>query len=352
LEKNPGALSFEIKNLTLANEMLDFQNEEKEKRADELAIANKELAFQNEEKGKLAAELAGQLSQLKALHAELLLSNMELKLVQSQLLQSEKMSAIGLLAAGIAHEINNPVGYVNSNIGTLEKYLDNIFILIGKYEAAVQQLKTDNSLMMDLQQFKKQMDLNYIRDDTKSLIAESQQGLERVKKIVLDLKGFSHAETVDEWVWADVQQGLESTLNVIWNELKYKCEVVKEYGNPPKISCLPSQLNQVFMNLLINAAQAIEVFGTIILRTRHEGDRICVEVSDTGSGIPPEIIPKLFDPFFTTKPVGKGTGLGLSVSFGIVEKHHGKIEVQSEVGKGTTFRVWLPIKQPEVRKTA
>ena len=119
MEKNPGALSFEIKNLTLANEMLDFQNEEKEKRADELAIANKELAFQNEEKGKLAAELAGQLSQLKALHAELLLSNMELKLVQSQLLQSEKMSAIGLLAAGIAHEINNPVGYVNSNIGTL-----------------------------------------------------------------------------------------------------------------------------------------------------------------------------------------------------------------------------------------
>ena len=119
-----------------------------------------------------------------------------------------------------------------------------------------------------------------------------------------------------------------------------------------EVECLPSQLNQVFMNLLINAAQAIEVFGTIILRTRHEGDRICVEVSDTGSGIPPEIIPKLFDPFFTTKPVGKGTGLGLSVSFGIVEKHHGKIEVQSEVGKGTTFRVWLPIKQPEVRKTA
>ena len=234
---------------------------------------------------------------------------MQLKQARSQLLQSEKMAAIGVLAAGVAHEINNPIGYVNSNIGTLEKYLADIFTLIDKYEVAASQLKADNSLMEGLQQFKTLVDINYIREDTKALIAESQQGLERVKKIVLDLKGFSHADSVDEWVLSDVQQGLESTLNVIWSELKYKCEVVKEYGNLPKIFCLPSQLNQVFMNLLINAVQAIEVRGTITLRTGHEGDRICVEVKDTGNGIPPEIIPQLFDPFFTTKPVGKGTGL-------------------------------------------
>ncbi|MDP2805732.1 MAG: ATP-binding protein [Gallionellaceae bacterium] len=173
----------------------------------------------------------------------------------------------------------------------------------------------------------------------------------RVKKIILDLKEFSHTDSEDQWVWADVHQGLDSTLNVVWNELKYKCEVLKEYGVLPKIYCLPSQINQVFMNLLVNAAQAIEVHGKITLRTGQEGEKIWVEVSDEGNGIPAENIPRLFDPFFTTKPVGKGTGLGLSVSYKIIEKHHGKIEVHSEVGKGTTFRVILPVQQPANKET-
>jgi len=148
-----------------------------------------------------------------------------------------------------------------------------------------------------------------------------------------------------------IHQVLDTTLNVVWNELKYKCEVVKEYGILPEIYCLPTQLDQVFMNLLVNAAQAIEVRGKITLRTGQEGDRVWVEVSDTGKGIAPEDIPNLFDPFFTTKPVGKGTGLGLSVSYSIVEKHRGKIEVQSEVGKGSTFRVWLPVLQTVASQT-
>jgi len=212
----------------------------------------------------------------------------------------------------VAHEINNPVGYVNSNLGTLDKYLADIFVVLDKYEAAEAVQETDHPLLDELRQFKAKVDFNFLRQDIKSLIAESHQGLERIKKIILDLKNFSRSDAEDQWVWADLHHGLDSTLNVVWNELKYKCEVVKEYGELPRIWCLPSQLNQVFMNLLVNAAQAIEVRGKITIRTGAEGDQIWVEVSDTGHGIAPEIIPRLFDPFFTTKPVGLGTGLGLA----------------------------------------
>lgn len=287
----------------------------------------------------------------KEVNEQLMAVNLQLAQAQSQLLQSEKMAAIGLLAAGVAHEINNPIAYVNSNLGTLEKYLADIFVAMDKYESVEVILGTDNPLLDELRLFKSKVDLNYIRGDTKALIAESHQGLERVKKIILDLKEFSYTDREDQWIWANVHQGLESTLNVVWNELKYKCDVVKEYATLPDIYCLPAQLNQVFMNLLINAAQAIEVRGTITLRSGQEGDRIWIEVSDTGKGIPEKDFPHLFDPFFTTKPVGKGTGLGLSVSYKIVEKHHGKIEVHSEMGKGSTFRVWLPVQQPDIKET-
>lgn len=283
-------------------------------------------------------------------------ANRQLKLAQSQLLHSAKMASIGLLAAGVAHEINNPIGYVNSNMGTLEKYLADIFAVIDKFEAIEMLMgmlvDADDPLLEELRQFKEQINLDYIRKDIKALIAESHQGLERVKNIVLDLKNFSHIDSEDQWMWADMHHVLDTTLNVIWNELKYKCEVVKEFGVLPKIYCLPSQLEQVFMNLLENAAHAIEVRGKITIRTGQEGNRIWIEVSDTGKGIPPEYFPHLFDPFFTTKPVGKGTGLGLSVSYSIVEKHHGKIEVQSEVGKGSVFRVWLPVQQPDLKEEA
>lgn len=296
------------------------------------------------------AELASQYERVTGINAQLVESNKQLEQAQNQLLQSEKLAAIGLLAAGVAHEINNPIGYVNSNLGTLEKYLADIFVTLDKYEAAEKLPGADNPLLEELRQFKKKIDLSYIREDTKSLIAESHEGLGRVKKIILDLKEFSHTDSEDQWVWADVHQGLDSTLNVVWNELKYKCDVVKEYGVLPKIYCLPAQINQVFMNLLVNAAQAIEEHGNITLRTGQESDRIWVEVSDSGQGIPAENIQRLFDPFFTTKPVGKGTGLGLSVSYKIIEKHHGKIEVRSEVGKGSTFRVILPVQQPTLKE--
>ena len=271
--------------------------------------------------------------------------NQKLEDAHSQLLQSEKMASIGQLAAGVAHEINNPIGYVYSNLGMLEKYVHDAFGMIELYEQAEGAI-TDPEVLARLQAAKQKLDLAYLKTDLRALMDESQDGITRVKKIVQNLKDFSHADSSDEWRYADLHHGMDSTLSIVNNEIKYKAEVVKQYGVLPEVECLASQLNQVFMNLLVNAAHAIEERGTITLRTGREGDEVWVEIADTGCGIAPEHLQKIFDPFFTTKPVGKGTGLGLSLSYGIVQKHHGRIEVQSEAGKGTAFRVWLPIVQP------
>jgi signal transduction histidine kinase len=249
------------------------------------------------------------------------------------------MASIGQLAAGVAHEINNPVGFVNSNLGTLKKYIDDLLKTLSAYEASEGELtlKTREGLLA----LKQQIDIVYLRGDVGNLLTESMDGMQRVKRIVQDLKDFSHVEE-SKMQLANLEQGLDSTLNVVWNELKYKTEVVKQYGGIPAIECIPAQLNQVFMNLLMNAVQAIDTHGRITVRTGQEGNDVWVEVEDTGMGIKPENLDRIFDPFFTTKPVGKGTGLGLSLSYGIVQKHGGHIEVKSEVGKGTIFRVVLP----------
>ena len=190
------------------------------------------------------------------------------------------------------------------------------------------------------------MDLAFIREDITSLIGETNQCIDRVSKIVHDLKNFSHVDREDIWEVCDVHRGLDSAVNVAWNEFKFNCEIRKEYGDLPPVECLPSQLNQVFLNLLVNSAHAITSKGIITLRSGVRGDEVWLEVSDTGAGIPAENIARIFDPFFTTKPAGKGTGLGLSISCNIVNKHHGRIEVDSQVGVGTTFRIWLPVRQP------
>lgn len=275
---------------------------------------------------------------------ELQATNQKLAEAQDQLLQAEKMASIGQLAAGVAHEINNPVGYVASNLSSLGRYVNDLLSLLDACEQLDNTLSGEAPELLALRALKEKIGLTYLRDDLHDLLAESKEGLERVKKIVLDLKTFSHVDEA-EWQIVDLHQGLDSTLNIVWNELKYKAEVVKEYGTLPEVECLPSQLGQVFMNLMVNAAHAIESQGTITLRTGQEGDQVWVEVADTGKGIAPEHLGRIFDPFFTTKPVGKGTGLGLSLSYGIVKKHHGHIDVDSTPGKGTTFRVWLPLRQ-------
>ena len=263
----------------------------------------------------------------------------KLEEAHNQLLQSEKMASIGQLAAGVAHEINNPVGFVNSNLGTLQRYVDNLLKLLAAYEQTEASLA--EAARDDLARLKKAVDADYLREDIGNLLTESLGGLQRVKRIVQDLKDFSHVDEA-EWQTANLEAGIDSTLNVVWNELKYKAKVVKEYSDIPQIECLAPQLNQVFMNLLINAAHAIAEQGVITIRTGSDEANVWVEVEDTGKGILPEHMERIFDPFFTTKPVGKGTGLGLSLSYGIVHKHGGHIEVKSEPGKGSIFKVVLP----------
>jgi signal transduction histidine kinase len=233
----------------------------------------------------------------------------------------------------VAHELNNPIGFVHSNLGTLVNYLDDFFSIIDAPPEAMAAIK-------------QQKDYEFLRSDTLQLLAESREGLDRVRKIVQDLKDFSRVGS-SHWEWADLQAGLESTLNVVWNELKYKCTVTKEYTSLPRIRCLPSQLNQVFMNLLVNAAQAIPEKGEIHITTRAIGETaVEVVIRDTGKGIAPDDLKRIFDPFFTTKPVGQGTGLGLSIAWGIIGKHHGTLKVESTVGVGTTFTMTLPVEQP------
>lgn len=274
--------------------------------------------------------------------AELQATNQKLANAQDQLMQAEKMASIGQLAAGVAHEINNPVGYVASNLSTLGRNLNDLVAVLDASENLEASLSGESPELLALRALKEKVGIDDLRGDLRDILRESKEGLDRVKKIVSDLKTFSHVDEVS-WSTADLHAGLDSTLNIVWNELKYKAEVVKVYATLPEIDCVPSQLNQVFMNLLVNAGQAIEGHGIITIRTGQEREEVWVEVSDTGKGIAPENMGRVFDPFFTTKPVGKGTGLGLSLSYNIIKKHRGRIEVNSEPGKGTTFRVWLPI---------
>ena len=264
----------------------------------------------------------------------------KLETANSQLLQSEKMAAIGQLAAGVAHEINNPIGYVFSNLKTLDGYVRDLLKIIDAVDAAAN--------LDDLRQLKRNLEYDYIRGDVAALISESEDGIDRVKRIISALKDFSHIEE-DEFRPADLHRGLDTTLNVVNNELKYKAEVIKEYGELPEVECIQSQINQVVMNLLVNAAHAIEQFGRITLRTGRDDDWVWIEVEDNGSGIEAKLLNRIFEPFFTTKPVGKGTGLGLALSYNIMQKHSGSIEVHSEVGVGTRFRLNLPIAQPSAK---
>ena len=300
-----------------------------------------ELKLYRDRLEQLVEQRTAELKQANAQYQE---TNRRLEEAHNQLLQTEKMASIGQLAAGVAHEINNPIGFVNSNLGSLDLYFRNLLELLRVYEENEEVFAPFPDRLKAIAAAKRKAEIDYLKDDVVALLNESREGMLRVKKIVQDLKDFSHAG-VAEWQWADLDRGLDSTLNIVNNEIKYKATVVKEYGELPQIECLPLELNQVFMNMLVNAAHAIENHGRITIRTGARDEEVWVEFSDTGAGIAPENLKRIFDPFFTTKPVGKGTGLGLSLSYGIVQKHQGRIEVESVVGQGTTFRIWLPVKQ-------
>ena len=267
----------------------------------------------------------------------------------TQLMQSEKMASIGQLAAGVAHEINNPTGFVSSNLKTLSDYQNDIYEVIKKYKKLLADISVSVNIPAPVTEqvnniitFEQEIDLDFLLNDITDLIKECREGTERIRKIVLDLKNFAHPG-YDQLKSVDINENIDSTLNVVWNEIKYKATVAKEYGKLPLVKCYPQQLNQVFMNLLVNAAQAIEENGEIVISTAALDGHVEIKVSDTGTGIPEENISKLFDPFFTTKDVGKGTGLGLNVAYNIIKKHNGNINVESRVGKGTTFTVRIPV---------
>ena len=264
----------------------------------------------------------------------------ELKQTHNQMIQQEKMASIGQLAAGVAHEINNPTGYIISNLGTLGKYQTRLVGFIDAQSEIIGSLDgTEHQKMVEL---RRQMKIDHVIGDIPDLLSESLDGAERIKNIVQSLKGFSRKDDA-ECATASITECLESAINIVWNEIKYKATLKKEFGELPAIRCYPQKLSQVFMNLIVNAAHALVEKGEITVRTRLDGNAVYVSVADTGTGIPEEILGRIFEPFFTTKEAGKGTGLGLSISFGIVREHGGEITVESRVGTGTTFTVMLPL---------
>ena len=281
-------------------------------------------------------------TELRTASQELEKAYSELKEAQLQIFQQEKMASIGQLAAGVAHEINNPMGFISSNLSTLNKYIDRLaeFIAVGDQSLVS---SADSEAVEKINATRKRLKIDYIMEDSRQLIAESQDGAARVRRIVQDLKSFSRVDKA-ECAQINLNEALNTTINIAWNEIKYVATLNREFGELPEITCFPQQLNQVFLNLLVNAAHAIgENQGTITVRTWTEDENVFVSVADSGCGIPYEIQQKIFEPFFTTKDVGKGTGLGLSISYDIVRKHGGEITVESEAGRGATFIVRLPI---------
>jgi two-component system NtrC family sensor kinase len=308
----------------------------------------------SEEINSLNKQLIESAAQIEAKNKTLQQTIKRLEDTQSQMIQSEKMASIGQLAAGVAHEINNPTGFVSSNLKTLEDYLKDMQALIGAYRQLVSFIANGNvkpplsgnlqELVQSIQAREKDIDIDFIQEDIADLINDCREGTERIKKIVIDLKDFAHPGE-DKLKTTDINKGIASTLNVVYNELKYKATLVKDLGDLPLVKCYPQQLNQVFMNILVNAAQAIEKSGQITIKTRFVDPNVEIILSDTGCGIPEENLSKIFDPFFTTKDVGKGTGLGMNIAYNIIKKHGGTIEVESQVGVGTTFTIRLPADQ-------
>ena len=265
----------------------------------------------------------------------------ELKKAQARILQQEKMASIGQLAAGVAHEINNPMGFITTNMRMLEKYFGKVMEFISTQSDAIAELHA-NTPVEAVDAKRASLKIDFILKDSADLFQESLNSAERVKKIVQDLKNFSNVDAADESL-SDINAGIEDTLSIMNNEFRDGITVHKDLGSIPKTVCSRGQLNQVFVNVLLNAVQSIEGDGDIRVETACTDDSICVRFSDTGSGIAKENIPKIFDPFFTTKDVGKGQGLGLTVAYDIVKKHGGNITVESEAGKGSAFTVSIPV---------
>lgn len=268
----------------------------------------------------------------------------ELTNTHSMIIQNEKMASIGLLAAGVAHEINNPLSYLSTNLNSFQYYAKKIHAVVKNIIELTEIPDQQNESIEAIKNILENDDILFVVDDIIQLIIESSEGMDRVKNIVRDLTGFARKDN-KEFHYADINQGIKSTLNIAWSEVKYKADVDLNFKEIPLVECSIQKMNQVFMNLIINASHAIEKFGKIIITTSNDKETVLIAIADNGKGMSKEIIDNIFEPFYTTKAIGKGTGLGLSIAANIIEKHHGHIDVKSKEGEGTTFTIRLPIHQ-------
>jgi two-component system, NtrC family, sensor kinase len=281
------------------------------------------------------------LHELQVYQVELELQAEELETTQDQLVQSEKMASLGVLAAGVAHEINGPLSFVDSNVSTLHRHSAAFTEFIDGCTAQPESCLLKARGVRDTND-----DLSFAREDVGSLLAETKEGLERIRDIVITLKNYSRAGAHDPFEAGDLHQVMDAAIKLTRSQTKYTCAIRRDYGELPTVACKSNQLTQVFTNLLLNAAQSINRDGVVRLRTGRIGTGVWAEVEDNGEGMGTTTLEQLFTPFFTTKPYGVGTGLGLSISAGIVADHGGTISARSTLGEGSCFRVELPISQP------
>ncbi|MCJ9429619.1 ATP-binding protein [Kordiimonas marina] len=320
------------------NEMaqsLEVTSREREEVLDRLANLNATLEKKVEERTAALSEANGQLQEAFE----------KLKTAQSQLVQSEKMASLGQMVAGVAHELNNPISFIYANYPHIAEYADEIMELLDDIQAMPMADETRDAIKGKVASH----DLDLVREDLAKIIESGKAGASRIKEIVLALRSFSRLDEAEKKK-VMLEKGLDDTLAILNHYLKNGITVTKDYQLNALVDCHPGQVNQVFTNIIFNAVQAMGEKGGLTITTRRDGDWAVVEITDTGPGIPDEIIDRIFDPFFTTKKVGEGTGLGLSISYGIIEKHDGKLEVESRAGEGTKFTISLPMTHKKTDK--
>ena len=283
------------------------------------------------------------LSSVGRAHTELQNAYARLQQTEAHLVHSEKMRGLGQLVAGVAHELNNPISFVAGNIEYLRSYTQRLTTALDAYATAP--LPADARARLD--QTRRELRIDTVLADLPAMLDDCEEGARRTTRIVSQLRAFSRSNERETWQQTDLHGGIESSLALIAHRLADRIAVQREFGALPDVECLPGQINQVFMNLLANAADAIGgQRGTIWITTRHQEHSVAITIRDDGPGMSPETCARVFEPFFTTKPVGQGTGLGLSVSYGIVTRHHGSLHVDSTPGAGSTFTITLPVRQP------